>query len=110
MQKLITTVDKYHHDSKGSQETLAWNFAESCKTENIQVIDAILESKHHEALFSREIDAELQLCALNDQINVTQMLLESSSLKERQPPFDEKAFVVTTDSDFVNMMKLLISY
>ena len=109
-QKLGTAADKYHHDVKISQETLFSDFAESCEVGNIQVIDAILGSKHHEALSSREIDAGLQLCALNGQSTVTQMLFESSSLKEKQPPSGEEAFVVTTGNGFVNMMKLLTSY
>ena len=86
------------------------NFTQSCKTENIQVIDAILRSKHHEALFSREIDAEFQLCALNDQSIVIQMFLESSFFIKRRPSSGEKTFVVTIDSGFVNVMKLFIFY
>lgn len=109
-QKLVTAADKYHHDSKVSRETLFLDFAESCKAGNIQVIDAILGSKHHEALSSREIDAGLQLCALNGQSTVIQMLLESPSLKGRQPPSGEETFVVAAGSGSVNMMKLLTSY
>ncbi len=109
-QKLITAADKYHHDSKVSQETVALDFTESCKTGNAQIIDAILGSKHHEALSSREIDDGLQLCALNGQSTVAQMLLESPSLKGRQPSSGEEAFVVAADSGSVNMMKLLTSY
>ena len=86
------------------------DFADTCKTGDIQVIDAILGSKHHEALFPRDIDAGLQLCALNGRITVTQMLLESPSLEGRQPPSSEEAFVVAAGSGSVNMMKLLSSY
>lgn len=109
-QKLVTVADRYHHDSKLSHQTLAFDFAESCKTGNVQVIDAILASKHNEALSSHEIDAGLQLCALNDQSIVIQMLLESPSLKGRQPPSSEEAFIVAADRGSVNTMKLLASY
>ncbi len=109
-QKLITAAHKYHHDSEVSQETLVLDFAESCKTGNVQLIDAILGSKHHEALSSREIDAGLQLRALNGQSTVAQMLLESPSLKGRQPPSGEEAFFVAAGSGSVKMMKLLTSY
>ena len=108
--KLITTTNKYHHDSKVSQETLIADFAESYKNGNVQIIDAILGSKHHEALSSREIDAGLQLCAMNDQSIVAQMLLESPLLKGRRPTSGEEAFFVTADSGSVKMMKLLIFY
>ena len=109
-QKLVTAADKYHHDFKVSQETLVLDFAKSCKTGNVQVIDAIVGSKYHEALSSREIDAGLQLCALNDQNTVIQMLLESPSLKGKRPPSSEEAFVVAAGSGSVNTMKLLTSY
>jgi ankyrin repeat protein len=109
-QKLITAADKYHHDPEVSQETLVLDFADCCKNGDIQVIDAILGSKYHEALSPREIDVALQLCALNSQSTVAQMLLESPSLKGRQPPSGEEAFIVAAGSGSVNMMKLLISY
>lgn len=108
--KLVTAADKYHHDSEVSQETLVLDFAESCKTGNIQVIDAILGSKHHEALSSREIDAGLQLCALHGQSTVIQMLLESPLLKGRRPPSGEETFVEAASSGSVNTMKLFVSY
>jgi len=86
------------------------DFVDSCQTGDIQVIDAILGSKHHEALSPREIDAGLQLCALYGHSTVAQMLLESPSLKGRQPPSGEEAFVVAAGSGYVNMMKLHTSY
>ncbi|MCJ1463344.1 hypothetical protein MMC07_001951 [Pseudocyphellaria aurata] len=109
-QKLLVAADEDHHKPEVSQETLVLDFANSCKTGDVQVIDAILGSKYLEALSPREIDAGLQLCALNGQSTVAQMLLESPSLKGRQPPSGEEAFVLAAGSGFVDMMKLLTSY
>ena len=108
--KLIMTIDKYYHDFKINQKTLISDFAESCKNDNVQIIDAIFESRYHEALFSREINAGFQLCALNDQNTVVQMFLETLSLKGRQSTSEEKAFVVTINNGFVKIMKLFIFY
>ena len=109
-QKLVAVADKYYHNSEVSQETVVSDFAEGCKTGSIQVIDAILETKYHEALSSREVDAGLQLCALNDQSTVLHMLFESPSLKWRQPASGQEAFVMAASSGSVSVMKLLTTY
>ena len=109
-QNPVTAADKYHHDRDMSQQTLVKDFADSYKTGNIQVIDAILDSKHHEALSLHEIDAGIQLCIIKNQDIVAQKILESPSLKERLPSSGEEAFIAAAGAGSVNMMKLLTSY
>ena len=108
--KLVPAVDKYHYDSEVSQETLILDFEKGCKLGDVQIIDAILASKHHETLSPHEIDSGLQLCVLNGQTTVVQQLCESLSIKGRLPPSGEEAFVVAAGNGSVNMMRLLTSY
>ena len=93
-----------------SRETLILDFEKGCQLGDIHVIDAILASKHHEALSPFEIDAGLQLCALENQSTIVSMLLESPSLNGRLPPSGKEAFVVAAGDGLVKMMKLLTSY
>ena len=109
-QKLVAAVDKHHYDPEMSQETLILDFEKSCNFGDVQVIDAILASKHHETLSAHEIDAGLQLCVLKGQTTVLQQLCESPSLKGRLPPTGEEAFVVAASSGSVDIMRLLTSY
>ena len=109
-QRIVVAAENNHYEPGVSHETLILDFEKGCKFGNVRVIDAILASKHHEALSPREMDAGIQLCVLNDQSTVVSMLLEAPSLKGRLPPSGEKAFVVAAGGGSVQMMKLLTSY
>lgn len=109
-QKLVAAVDEHPYDPEVNQETLILDFEKGCKVGDVQVIDAILASKHHEALSPHEIDAGLQLCVLNGQTTIVQLLCESPSLKGRLPPSGEEAFAVAAGNGSVNMMRLLTTY
>ena len=109
-QKLVTAADKYHSNSEVSRKTLILDFTRGCKLGDIHVINAILASKHREALSPFEIDAGLQLCVWSNQTTIVSMLLESLSLNGRLPPSGEEAFIIAAGSGFVKTMKLLTSY
>ena len=109
-QTLVTAADRYRLDTEVSQDTLILDFAKGCEDGDIHVIDAMLSSKHHEALSPFEIDAGLQLCVLKEHGSVVSMLHESPSLNGRLPPLCEEPFVVAAGGGSLKMMELLTSY
>ncbi|KAL6713705.1 hypothetical protein ACLMJK_009170 [Lecanora helva] len=108
--KLAIAGEEPHFDPISSREPLVSRFARGCKNGDVKIIDAILGSNQYEALTSREIDAGLQLCVLNGQDAIIQLLHQSPVLKERLPPSIEEAFALAAADGSVDMMRLLFSY
>ena len=109
-QGLVAPLHEKPYDPEVNQETLVLEFEKSCKSGDIQVLNAILASEHHKILSPREIDAGLQLCVLNGHTTVVQLLCESPFLKVRLPLSGEEAFVVAAGNGSVDLMRLLTSY
>ncbi|KAL8790515.1 MAG: hypothetical protein Q9195_006346 [Heterodermia aff. obscurata] len=108
-QSLVAAIDKHEYCLEVSLETLILDFKKACEFGDVEVIDAILASKHHKALSSHDIDAFLQLCAFNDQTAVVQLICESPSLKGRLPHSGEEVFAVAAGNGSLNIMRLLAS-
>lgn len=98
---------EYHHKEIGEEETLL-DFELSCKTGDVQLAASILETEHHGLLSLRAVDEGIQLCGLNGQAIVAQLLLESPILGDRKPSSGKEAFVLAAARGFVDCMRLFV--
>ncbi|KAL1851056.1 hypothetical protein Daus18300_012665 [Diaporthe australafricana] len=107
--KFSTTVRKYYHTDVCKEELLQ-DLEFSCKTGDIPLATAILETEHQILLSTDEVTAALQICGWRGQITVARLLLESSILRDRKPLSGENAFVSAAEGGFVDSMKLFVSH
>ncbi|ROW04889.1 hypothetical protein VMCG_04769 [Cytospora schulzeri] len=111
LRKSLTTwrdAERYR-TSEVSKYMMLLHFAEACQYGKVHLITAILDSGQHIQLSSEEIQEGLQLCAIHGQRDVTQILLECQSLKDRMVDTVE-AFVVASASGQLIVVKLLADH